>query len=145
LIGGKVITLKKKKKVQDLCRLVKTKKPGMVFPMEIKSKQNKMERIQCKLGFLNMLVVNSVGKSGGLVLFWEDEVGVEIQNYSSHHINQHENLLNTELGVRRGGGGAVEIHGFLWTPGCEQKKEGMEFFTSCFFGPGTIGLYGRFQ
>jgi hypothetical protein len=59
----------------------------MVFPMEIKSKQNKMERIQCKLGFLNMLVVNSMGKSGGLVLFWEDEVGVEIQNYSSRHIN----------------------------------------------------------
>jgi hypothetical protein len=34
-----------------------------------------------------MLVVDSVGKGGGLVLFWEDEVGVEIQNYSSRHIS----------------------------------------------------------
>jgi hypothetical protein len=34
-----------------------------------------------------MLVVHCVGKSRGLALFWEDDIGVEIQNYSSRHIN----------------------------------------------------------
>lgn len=46
-----------------------------------------MERIRCRLGFKNMLVVDCVGKSGGLALLWGDEVGVEIQNYRRRHIN----------------------------------------------------------
>ncbi|XP_059428616.1 uncharacterized protein LOC132162400 [Corylus avellana] len=73
--------------VRDFCRLVKVKKPEMVFLMETISRQSKMERIRCKLGFPNMLVVDCVGKSGGLALLWNDDVGVEIQNYSCRHIN----------------------------------------------------------
>jgi hypothetical protein len=34
-----------------------------------------------------MFVVESVGKSGGLALFWEDEHEAKIQNYSQRHIN----------------------------------------------------------
>ncbi|XP_059431606.1 uncharacterized protein LOC132165127 [Corylus avellana] len=34
-----------------------------------------------------MLVVDSIGRSGGLALLWKDEAGIEIQNYSHRHIN----------------------------------------------------------
>jgi hypothetical protein len=40
-----------------------------------------------KLGFDNMFVVDCVGKGGGLALFWGEESGVEIQNFSHRHIN----------------------------------------------------------
>ena len=46
-----------------------------------------MEKVRCKLGFSNMLVVDCVGKSGELALLWMDEIGVEIQNFSCRHIN----------------------------------------------------------
>jgi hypothetical protein len=46
-----------------------------------------MERVRYKLGFENMFVVDSVGKSGGLALLWKTEVGAVIQNYSRRHIN----------------------------------------------------------
>ena len=60
--------LRNPRAVRDLCYLVRTKKPIMVFLMETKSRKNKMERIRSKLGFPNMLVVDCVGKGGGLVL-----------------------------------------------------------------------------
>jgi hypothetical protein len=34
-----------------------------------------------------MIVVDCVGKSGGLTLLWGDDLDVEIQNYSRRHIN----------------------------------------------------------
>lgn len=46
-----------------------------------------MERVRSQLGFKHMLVVDCVGKSGGLALPWMAEFGVEIQNYSRRHIN----------------------------------------------------------
>jgi hypothetical protein len=73
--------------VRELRRLVKEKKPKIVFLMETKARTEKMERVRIQLGFENMFVVDSVGKSGGLALFWMIEAGVEIQNYSRRHIN----------------------------------------------------------
>jgi hypothetical protein len=43
--------------------------------------------IKQKMGFQNMLVVDCVGKSGGLALMWKEELEVEIQNYSQRYIN----------------------------------------------------------
>jgi exonuclease III len=64
---------------------VKQKKPIMVFLMETKLRKKKMEAIRCKLGFSSMLV-DSVGKSGGLALLWNDEILLDIQNFSHRHI-----------------------------------------------------------
>jgi hypothetical protein len=43
--------------------------------------------------------VDSVGRSGGLALFWKEEFCVTIQNYSRRHINAI--IKNPEL-VRNG-------------------------------------------
>ena len=66
---------------------MKEKKPNLVFLMETMISTNKMEWVRIKLGFKHMFVVDSVGKSGGLALFFMTESGVEIQNYSHRHIN----------------------------------------------------------
>jgi exonuclease III len=73
--------------VNDLCRLVKEKRPKMVFLMETKLRRERMEAIRHKLGFPNVFVVDSVGKGGGLALFWEEDIIVDIQNFSLRHIN----------------------------------------------------------
>ena len=72
--------------VRDLRRMVKVKRPTLVFMMETKLRQRKMEKIRCSLGFHNLFVVDSIGKSGGLALLWKEEVGLEIQNYRRRHI-----------------------------------------------------------
>jgi exonuclease III len=73
--------------VQDLRQMVKEKRPWMVFLMETKLRKNRMDVVRYKLGFPNLFVVDSIGKSGGLALLWGDEIIVDIQNYSHRHIN----------------------------------------------------------
>jgi exonuclease III len=73
--------------VQDFRRMVKEKRPNIVFIMETKLRKRKLETIRLKVGFANMFVVDCVGRSGGLALFWEEGWGVEVQNYSHRHIN----------------------------------------------------------
>lgn len=46
--------------VQELCRLVKQKRPVMVFLMETKLRSSKMELIRCKLGYTSIFVVDCV-------------------------------------------------------------------------------------
>ena len=67
--------------------MVKYKHPIMVFLMKTKLRGEKMKPIHYKMGFPNMFVVDSIGRSGGMALLWGDNINVEIQNYSQRHIN----------------------------------------------------------
>ena len=40
-----------------------------------------------KVGFANSLNVDCTGKSGGLLLMWDDELDIDLQSYSRHHID----------------------------------------------------------
>jgi exonuclease III len=101
--------------VRDLCRLVKEKRPTMVFLMETILKKKKMERIRCKMGFDNMLVVDCIGKSGGLALLWKIDEGVEIQNYSCRHINA--------IVRSKPDGGSWKFTGFYGHPDASKRNE----------------------
>lgn len=59
--------------VRDLCRMVKEKKPVLVFLMETKLRQNKMEAVRHKLGFQCLFVVDCVGQSGRLAMLWNED------------------------------------------------------------------------
>jgi exonuclease III len=73
--------------VRSLYRLVKEKKPTLVFLMETKVSRRKVSFLPSKLGLENMFVVDCRGKSGGLILLWKSMALVEIQNFNNNHIN----------------------------------------------------------
>jgi len=73
--------------VRDLCHMVKEKRPNFVFLMETISTKHRMELLRVKMGFAGALVVNPVGRSGGLALMWKNDCNLEIYNYSRRHIN----------------------------------------------------------
>jgi exonuclease III len=73
--------------VRTLTHLVRTKKPDLVFIMETKLLSQNADFLKNKLGFFNQFVVDSKGKSGGLILLWHSTINVDIQNYSCRHIN----------------------------------------------------------
>jgi hypothetical protein len=66
--------------------MAKEKKPNLVFLMETKCQAPRVEFLKVKMGYANVFVVDSVGQSGGLALFWDEEYRVDIQNYSRRHI-----------------------------------------------------------
>jgi exonuclease III len=78
--------------------MVKVKCPDMVFLMETKLRQKKKEEeIRTSMGFNNVFAVDCVGRSRGIALLWNNDMGIdleekkdmgiEIQNYSLRHIN----------------------------------------------------------
>jgi exonuclease III len=75
------------RKVRDLRLLVKENNPDILFLIETKCKKTKLEYLRVKLGYVGLFVVDPVGRSGGLALFWRNDVQLEIQNYSRRHIN----------------------------------------------------------
>lgn len=60
--------LRNPRTVRYLRRMVKVKRPNMVFLMETKLRQEKMEMIKCTMGFSNIFVVDCVDRSGGHAL-----------------------------------------------------------------------------
>lgn len=46
-----------------------------------------MVNVRDKYGFKNGLIVPSVGSSGGLALFWKDDINVHVQKYFMSHID----------------------------------------------------------
>jgi hypothetical protein len=84
--------------------------------METKLQRTKMTSLRVKLGFDSMFVVDSVGRSGGLALFWKEDVQLEIQNYSNRHIN----AVITELGQNF----QWKLTGFYGHPETAHRGEG---------------------
>ncbi|KAK2649085.1 hypothetical protein Ddye_016574 [Dipteronia dyeriana] len=55
--------------------------------METISDHDHMDTLRLKFGFLGKLVVDRVGRNGGLCLFWTDKVDISLLSYSRFHIN----------------------------------------------------------
>ncbi|XP_059436088.1 uncharacterized protein LOC132169016 [Corylus avellana] len=102
--------------VRDLRRIVREKKPNVVFLMETKLCNTRMERVRLQLGFDNMFVVDSVGRSGGLALMWQYDSGVEILNFSRRHINAK--VSSHSDGV------PWKLTGFYGQPNASKRMEG---------------------
>ncbi|KAK3210950.1 hypothetical protein Dsin_015656 [Dipteronia sinensis] len=92
--GG--LLLGKRKRVFDgVCEVGGMKKlkdgqdysPDIVFFMEPKAEHNRLEVLQVKLSFVGKLVVDCVGRSGGLCLFWSDKSNISLMPYFCFHID----------------------------------------------------------
>ncbi|KAF5450453.1 hypothetical protein F2P56_030807 [Juglans regia] len=81
--------------VQDLSLLVKDKRPEVIFLMETMIKTRRVEGLKSKLRMEGCFVVDSLGRRGGLALFWDGQVSVEILNFSQWHINASVKEGNT--------------------------------------------------
>jgi exonuclease III len=101
--------------VRDLCQLVKEKKPRLVFLMETKMINKKIEFLRYKLGFDQIFVVDSVGRSEGLALLWHDELQLSIQNFSRRHINV--------MITRKNDGVEWKFSGFDGHPNAAKRRE----------------------
>ncbi|KAL5758296.1 hypothetical protein ACOSP7_020907 [Xanthoceras sorbifolium] len=72
---------------QTLQNLLHEHSPNLIFLMETYSDQVQMEFLQVRLGFVGKLVVNRVGRSGGMCLLWSNRIDVSLITYSKFHID----------------------------------------------------------
>lgn len=64
--------------VNFLAGLVKEHNPNCLCLFETKCGRKRMEHISGKLGFCNMIVVDSVGRAGGMMIMWNENVNIEL-------------------------------------------------------------------
>lgn len=75
--------------VRNLNRLVRDKKPSIVFLLEMKILKDGVDQVKRRIGFSNCLSINPTGRSGGLAIMWSDDITLDVVNYSSFHIHTY--------------------------------------------------------
>ncbi|PWA81757.1 hypothetical protein CTI12_AA183830 [Artemisia annua] len=55
--------------------------------MESRLHESESKRFKFIFPYYNVLVISSIGRAGGLLLFWKKECDLTIQNFSSNHID----------------------------------------------------------
>ncbi|KAL8122327.1 hypothetical protein AgCh_018896 [Apium graveolens] len=74
-------------KFQFLQDVVGQERPTIVFLCETLSNKEKMEWVRTRLGFQGMIVVEAIGRSGGLTLLWKETSQVTLRSLSKYHID----------------------------------------------------------
>lgn len=72
---------------KSLQRLVKDHNPSLLFISESKVPSSRGNSWKVLLNFKGFIGVDAVGKSGGLLFFWNDSINVSLCSYSVGHID----------------------------------------------------------
>lgn len=73
--------------VKELRDIVKKYAPSVMCVLETQIHITRVEGLKKTLGFDNAFAVSSLVRSGGLGLFWNNEIKIEILPYSQYHID----------------------------------------------------------
>ncbi|KAK4286588.1 hypothetical protein QN277_003124 [Acacia crassicarpa] len=90
------------------------KKPHLVFLMETKQKASVVRKVRRRCGFTEEWIVNPVGKSGGLALWWSDVITINILFSSSNII--HTSVVSATLST-------PTYIPFFWGPSDDVERE----------------------
>jgi hypothetical protein len=72
---------------QNPTRRVWTLSPKIVFISETRQQSNRVRNIKGRLALNNCFLVNGRGKGGGLALYWDNSIKLNIVSYGMHHID----------------------------------------------------------
>jgi hypothetical protein len=68
-------------------RLVRQFCPKIVFISETRQQQERVSNLRFRIGLNKSFVVDGQGKGGGLGLYWDDTMNINILSYSLHYTN----------------------------------------------------------
>jgi len=73
--------------VRELRDFARQFAPTLLCIVETQIDGNRVEALSGRLGYDNAYVVSSQGRSGGIGLFWNNSIKVEILGYSVYHLD----------------------------------------------------------
>ena len=73
--------------VLELTNLVKMYAPSIVFLMETKSREGYLKKLCAKLHLENVFIVPRINTSGGLALYWRNDIDLKVMNSFTSYIN----------------------------------------------------------
>lgn len=99
--------------IRSLKEIIKKHRPSIVFLMETKQKHNRLTKLGKDLGFTSEFYVDPVGAAGGLCLWWDDSMNVDVLLFT-------KNLIDTKV-VMMGSGTSFHASWIYGTPYREDK------------------------
>jgi hypothetical protein len=85
--------------VRELCDLVRETRSCIVFLCETRQKAERVRCLRGRLGLRGFTGVDSDGLSGGLALFWSDQIHVEDQSSCERFVDVHVRIADDQPGV----------------------------------------------
>ncbi|CAO2034704.1 unnamed protein product [Urochloa humidicola] len=73
--------------IQELCDFVQSHRSKIVFLSETRMCANRVSNLRWRLGLRNCLSVGSTGLSGGLCLFWDESISVNLLSQGERHFD----------------------------------------------------------
>ena len=73
--------------MNELREMTKKYAPSMLCVLETQVHKSRVEGLKSTLSYNNAVAVSSSGRSGGLGIFWNNGIKIEILPYSQYHIN----------------------------------------------------------
>jgi hypothetical protein len=73
--------------VQELVRLVHDVSHKIVFVSKTRQQASRVSNLKSRLAMDNSFLVDGKGKGGGLALYWDNSIKLNIVSYGMHHIN----------------------------------------------------------
>jgi hypothetical protein len=61
--------------------------PKIVFISATRQKRDHVRNLRFRVGLNNCFVIDNAGKGGGLALFWDDSIKLDIISYGMHYID----------------------------------------------------------
>jgi hypothetical protein len=62
--------------------------PKIVFISATRQKRDRVRNLRFRVGLNNCFVIDNAGKGGGLALFWDDSIKLDIISYGMHYIDK---------------------------------------------------------
>ncbi|BFG35168.1 hypothetical protein CerSpe_214420 [Prunus speciosa] len=115
--------------IRSLKEIIKRNRPSIVFLMETKAKHDRLKKISQEMGFQECFCVESLGQAGGLGLWWDNSVEVQILDFSKF-------LIDTEVKEKEG----ERVWRISWiygTPYNEEKGDFWRWLSNC-LQPGLL-------
>jgi hypothetical protein len=78
--------LEQPRTVRELICLVYIFCPKLVFLSETRQQKDRVRNLRTRVGLNNCFVVDGEGKGGGLTLYWDDSIKIDIISFGRHHI-----------------------------------------------------------
>ena len=73
--------------VQELADLVQAKAPTVVFLAETLADEARLDYVKDRIRFDKKNFVQRINKGGGLVMYWKDDIKVDVVSSSLNHID----------------------------------------------------------
>ena len=72
---------------KELERMVRAKDPSVVFLAETWADEARLKEVQRNLNFDNLFFVERNNRGGGLALYWNNSIKLDVECFSKNHID----------------------------------------------------------